>query len=639
MTNKYGLKDHLQLSSAFKVLNNAPTITVMDVSPDQALRNGSCDLRVYCSDTEDPLANMTAHMRYSLDSVNWAVITNITRFAGGFRGKAEFSTSGSVGKVYFKAKVCDSDGAWSSDTYLNDSFIITNQRPTVDSITVSTNMLYRGERVDVTVSCSDLETLRSELNLTLEYRSGQQWTALPASYMVGEGVFQTNLLIGTDFELRPLSFRAVSQDHDGALSTMRYLNDSVLVRNNPPQVLGFSTDKASVPRGENLDITMVCKDFEDPISLLIAECEYRVGNVTAWTSIAPLNRTSGGFTSNLKVPTGTPVGDMQFRARAFDEETYGIVNQEWYFPAYRVKVTNNAPVLSAAIFPSEVTVKTNVSIDIIVNASDIEDPELSVMVKWSMEGSGLSGSAVLSAVSKGRYAGKVTFDLPAGAGPFYVSYTFLAVDKEGGSTTKQFAKATKVVPDGSTGDDDDADDVDDGRGLWGLYAVLGVIIIVLVILIVVALVYVSRRRRDDKEKDANPPTPDGRTKPARAGAGDTQPRAQHTTAPAIHHGATGQPAHKKGPVVSSKPPPKPHGDKELAPYESPAPVAPELTPAETEEAETDLEGSEGLPEMEPPKTEPEFPEGGEEVIDELDELVDFDEDGPEPARDDNEARD
>ena len=639
LTNGFGLGDHLQTPSAFSVLNNAPVITGMTIEPKVALRNGSCELRVNCLDVEDSVSNMTAQMRYSLDGTTWAVITNISRSAGAFVGRAEFSKLEAIGDVDFKAKICDSDGVWSKETYLNGSFSIVNECPGVESISVSKDIAERGESVDIWVTVLDLETQASELNLTLEYKKGSQWNALPVEYKDDEGVFRTSLAIGKDFELRPISFRAFVKDPSGA-SCMRYLNDSVLVRNSPPQVETFTAGKAMVLRGEGLNISMTCTDYEDPIGLLTAECEYTVGNASTWTPISPLTRTDNGFIATLTVPTTSPLADMTFRMRPFDKDTYGMVNQAWEYPAEAVKVVNNVPSAPMLSVPASVNSSKTVSIDVIVLTSDAEDAALTVFLNWSLDGSVIGGGVNLSAVSKGQYGGKINFDLPGGAGPFYVSYQVTVTDKDGGDSIATYPHTTKVSKTGGSSGDDDTSDDDTTDDYTMVYLGLGGVILVLVALIAIVAFVMLRRRRGEDEANAE--------------AVESQ---SHHAHPAPSHSNTpGQaPVYSKPPTATerSKGVYGPAGPSENAPvYDAPGQAKPQMSqsrpvlskpkpsaqlvgPAATPEAlvsseDAGVPGDEDRsgPELEQlTEEEPLIDEGppAEEVeFDELDELVDFD---------------
>lgn len=635
LTNGYGLEDHLQLPSAFCVLNNIPAITDMTVAPMSALRNGSCELTVACLDVEDAVSNMTAQMRYSLDGSTWAVITNITKHTGAFIGKVEFSKLEDVGDVDLKAKVCDSDGAWSEEDYLNGSFSIVNQCPSVEAITVSKDMAMRGESVDISVTCFDLETQISELNLTLEYKKGSQWNTLSVEYKDEEEAFRSSLAIGKDFELKPISFRASAKDPSGG-SCVRYLNDSVLVRNSPPQIETFTSGQAVVARGEGLNVSMTCSDYEDPIGLLTAECEFIVGNASAWTAITPLTRTTNGFIATLTVPTTTPLADMTFRVRPFDKDTYGMVNQQWDYPTDAVKVINNVPSAPMLSIPANLNSSCSVSIDVTVLASDIEDASLTVILNWSLDGSNIGGSMNLSTLSKVQYGGKVTFNLPEGAGPFYVSYKVMATDKDGGDSVATYPKATKISKTGGSSVDDDTDD-DTTTDYTMVYLGLGAIILVLVALIIIVALVVLRRKKGEKE--------------ARTDARGTKSHEAHPAA--LHRQPSGQvPVYSKPPsqatqsksayspegpsdnmpIYNASGPSKPKLSKSSPVMSKPSPASqptegPDANPDATGVPEVDVEdttpeGSVSAPELEP-LTEAEPP--AEEVeFDELDELVDFD---------------
>jgi uncharacterized protein (TIGR03790 family) len=625
ITNQQGLTTSRTELSAVEVMNNLPWIGGLTVEPTQNPRDQSAIVTVFPEDLEDEEYNMSVKLWHSSDNSSWSVISGMKYSGNGYEGEISFTKNSNLGPIYLKATTTDQDGNTSEPYYAPGWLELVNSLPSVETLQVSPNLVYRGDSVLIRVNATDFETPVELLNITLEYRIAKSSIWLPAGnpeYTEVSGDFVKYMLVGKDFELTTLSFRARTLDSEGGVSQWSYLNDSVKVKNRLPEVESLSVDRGNLYRGESLNITLKCSDYEDELDELTPEVQYKVSDGN-WNDVEGLQVSGDTHKVLLKVPTTVPVGNMTFRAQVYDLDTVQYENLYWkYFDDVEVQVMNNPPRITSLSAPATVNGTLYVDYAVVVEASDVEDETLNVTLQWSLDGK--EDVVVLTKDGVGSYKGVLRIDVPQREGTFYIDYKVEATDADGGKALRTYTEVTKVEKDDGQGPDKPDDDTSGvGAMMWWLIPLI--IILLIIIAVVIFVVYRKRRWPDREQPPSMPPQEEKPIHPP----------------PAVHEKPVPPKKKAEKPVVMGE---KPKSGKEdvdwedeededepaleESPDEEPgAGEGGEAEPADGPGGEDMGGGPEELEELEELETTPELealPEDDE--LDELDDLLMFDED-------------
>ncbi len=284
-----------------------------------------------------------------------------------------------LGAYDLRVKLNDTKMAFTKWRYLNDSFIVKNNNPVIENLTLSTNLAIFGDRISLWINSSDVEEPEMNLTIEVEYRvpNEQDWNT---TYLDTPKYFQNrwecNFTCHFDVPFGDYDFRARFNDSDGNYSRWLYRNDSLLIYNTPPKVIDIGLSDNALNRTESLFIFINSTDHETFEAMLTPFLQYKQDIDSSWSDLT-MKYSDAYFRWKAEFSTdaNSSLGSYDLRVRFEDAE---VLSCDWVELNNSFRVLNNVPnVVDLQISRSEVL--RNNSLAIFVNGSDIEDLEGSLL--------------------------------------------------------------------------------------------------------------------------------------------------------------------------------------------------------------------------------------------------------------------
>lgn len=159
--------------------------------------------------------------------------------------------------------------------------------------------------------------------------------------------------------------------------------------NSPPKIETFEyLPSSTIIRSETVELLIGLDDDIDPIGAVDPQIEYRKPGEEDWIpwEISECRMNAEGYIFDFPTDENTEVGEWDFRARASD--SLGSMSDYFYAPQGLVIFNSipTAPVIS--VFPKNPTTESDVIINIMRPASDIDYPDidLSYLISWIRNG-------------------------------------------------------------------------------------------------------------------------------------------------------------------------------------------------------------------------------------------------------------
>jgi hypothetical protein len=368
------------LNGSLRVLNNPPQMNNIDLSKSIAVIGEKLELAVKGTDIEDELNELTFKPEYKhSESQFWDPLEFYQMELNDSRYDFTFSVAPGMpyGFYDFRVMVNDTDNDYSGWMYLNRSLYIGHAPPEILSINLSRHEIYRTEALEIYVNCSDVDSIIDDLFVELQYThsAGSNWRELSAYYY--ETRWEAYLLSKKSWETGMYNFRARVSDMEANICPWFYLNDSLMVMNNVPYIMGVYNIPSQMNRGENINISMDAKDKENAEEALKIEMEYKVADGKDWflTYLTKPIYTDGSWHIDFVVPTNAATGVYSFRMRTGD------LDDAWSDYLYKnntLNVTNNLPnVISfdqnpKEVYRTEVIYITTTGMDVETHKMDLE---------------------------------------------------------------------------------------------------------------------------------------------------------------------------------------------------------------------------------------------------------------------------
>jgi len=364
------------LQNALLVLNNVPAITDFNISANTAYYGDKRHFMAEGTDVEDASSELNYSVQYKFSSEdNWK---NLWYENAQFKDPGKIltfniSSDWRYGYYDFRINVSDCDFAYSNWSYANKSLLVLPYQPVLDLIRLSKYKIYRTEGIGITVNCSDKDSEKKTLAVTLQYTRSEieNWLNLPLQF---SGTYwESSLTTNKTTKLGNYSFRARVCDFEKNISPWYYLNNSLLVLNNIPTAFDLLIKPKTCLRGTPATITFDGSDVENTGAELTPELEYRSPGNTTWlqTDLSVPEYLGDMWQSVFKPAFSAPVGMYDFRVRVCDTDgnwsAYIYANSSLYiwnmYP--EVILFNQSPGV----------VNRTESIHITATGSDLETPQ------------------------------------------------------------------------------------------------------------------------------------------------------------------------------------------------------------------------------------------------------------------------
>jgi hypothetical protein len=313
----------LYLNGSLWVLNNLPRVDCIDLLKFEVVIGETNQLIVNGSDFEDELIDISfePEYRYS-ESVFWdPLIFDKVEFQ---ENKYAFTFSigpgNEYGNYHFRMKANDSDSGKSDWENLLKPLLLLSAPPKVLSIELSKIQIYRNDMVEIYINCSDVDSSYEELYMELQYRhfSDNDWKNLSADPINNrwEGLLNSK----RNWQLGNYSFRTRAIDMESNPSGWYYLNDSLLILNNNPELWTINDIPGKTERGMIIEVSIDAKDVENKEEELSIEFEYQLPGESQWnvSFITETYYSENRWNYKFFIPFSAPLGYYSFRARSCD---------------------------------------------------------------------------------------------------------------------------------------------------------------------------------------------------------------------------------------------------------------------------------------------------------------------------------
>ncbi len=398
---------------------------------------------------DQPLSVNLVPWGHDLEDSNMTLVWNITRYDAKKivsvikdPTKAVFTFTPTLywhGKTDVNYTLTDSAGAFVKGTFkLNFQFI--NYNPTVTALTIDTHDALRGGSANIVLQGHDVEDKENVLMPDLEYMApGGAWTPLQVSWYDGIG-FKATLDTTIISVLGNYSIKASFEDSNHGDSGWTYLNNTVLVRNNPPLIVSLLPSQEILFRTETATVSFTAQDIEDTAEKFTWEVMIQ-GPDGKWVPFGgPVNYVSGIWQFTFAPDAKAMLGVYNFRARAQDKDgNY----TEWLDSTDGVIVQNNIPLAQYIKVDVKEIYRTK-TIQVRASGKDIEQGGSGLKVDLQYSYGSTWATDLMSKPyydsAKGEWVSN--FTAPASASLGAVSFQAMFTDADG--DVSQYVKSEQV---------------------------------------------------------------------------------------------------------------------------------------------------------------------------------------------------
>lgn len=314
---------------------------------------------------------------------------------------------------------------------INITFSFVNYPPVARDLSVSPASVLRGRTVEVSSSASDVEDREELLNALFEWRpdGAADWKPLAGSY---DGArFKAVLNASLDSKTGKADIRVAFVDARDARGPWAYLNSSLEVQNNPPQLSDIGVSDPVVIRGGLVTLFINASDRETARSDLVPVVEYSVAD-GGWHPLG----VQGEFFENswrysLDINASWAIGAYDLRAKVKDGDGS---ESQWQELSGALVVSNSLPVIDSARVVRTKLLR-NETTAITVTGGDFETPASQLALEIKVQDP--RGRDQSGYVSKLRWANgswEARFQPPAGAILGKYSVSVRLGDADGGWT-------------------------------------------------------------------------------------------------------------------------------------------------------------------------------------------------------------
>lgn len=267
-----------------------------------------------------------------------------------------------------------------SNNKINRSVYV-NNKPEVLNLRLSKTLLFRTELLAININGSDIETAEGLLECQGEYRFKDgsfegPWMSFSSAeyngrYWIINHTIDINTTLGT-YDIR-VRFTDNEPKSNPGRSDWFTSYDAYEVINNNPSVIEMIIAGSEVFRTQEVRLKVKANDIETSVENLSCNIEYKEPSTSIWKQSGISDLSDGYWITDFKPDKTAPLGLYSFRAVVFDEDSSSVQGISYYLTdALEVK-NNPAEVLNIS-FETDSVLRLN-ELDVIVTASDIEDPD------------------------------------------------------------------------------------------------------------------------------------------------------------------------------------------------------------------------------------------------------------------------
>ena len=350
------------------------------------------DLSKYESDAEDGQDN--ASLKWTVTEKDTKVITKVTGESSVDDILTFYTPLYWHGKTTVQLTLTDSVGLKATknvDLYWD----FVNHVPWVDTIYITTTSIFRTEATSATITVKDVEDKTDVLKPLVQYKAeqGDIWADLPTNNN-GDS-YDAPLVTDATFIVGLYDFRAKVTDSGGLISDWTYLNGSLEVQNNLPEVqqLVFADGVTAVNRTQPVTLIITATDKESPTIALKPHLEASPCGSDDWQTVDTEPMLQGDtWAITFVIPIDAELNTHYcFQAYVLDEQND---SSDKYLSSELV-VQNNAPYVTS-IEASEKTVMRTKNIVLTVKGGDIETKpsDLKLEITYQLGGGSWEGAAI-----------------------------------------------------------------------------------------------------------------------------------------------------------------------------------------------------------------------------------------------------
>jgi len=412
----------------------APDLMDLRVSKEKEYRGHSVILTSNVSNLPSLEKTYIPHYEYRAPGENdWKneLLSSPAYFNDHWEAIFSIPKTAKLGAYSFRVRYKDTYDQWSKWLYLNGSFRVLNNLPQVDYLNLSKFETVIGDTIQLTVNGSDYEDDLTELDFKPEIRhnGSSLWDPLEINnteFKADRFVFSFSFDPGVQYG--DYYFRVIVYDIDTGYSDWKYLDSPLLLKPASPEVISIEISKNQIYRNDMVEVYLNCSDVDSSYDELFMELQYHHFSDDNWKnlSVDPINNRWEGL---LNIKRDWQLGNYSFRTRAIDMESNP---SNWKYLNDSLLVLNNIPkLISIKNIPE--TSKRGVSIEISLNAKDIEDNEDELFIKFEYRSPGenhWNNSYIIGATYSDN-SWNYKFALPFSASNGYYNSRARACDQDG----------------------------------------------------------------------------------------------------------------------------------------------------------------------------------------------------------------
>lgn len=360
---------------AFKLnLNAHPIINDLKISQPSITRTNTIYLYANATDVDSSESKLTPtfEFRDPTDTVwrtDW--LNSPTYVYDHWQVSFMPPTYAELGLYDFRVRFNDQGKLYTPWLYANESLMVLNNIPLIESIALSTALIFRNENLKIFINCSDIETQASNLAFELYYKcmTDTEWDndyLSAVSYL--QNRWESTMAIPITAPVGKYSFKVRVQDSDQDYSEWLYNNESLTVKNNPPAVIDIKYSADKVLRTDSIFIYVNGSDIETSEGKLQFAAQYKTKD-SSWTDLAGYySSLNNNWETEFVTTKASILGYYNFR---FKFQDYESDECHWLYLNSSLQVLNNAPVIENITLTQTSIYRTDtILIDIDVNDNE-----------------------------------------------------------------------------------------------------------------------------------------------------------------------------------------------------------------------------------------------------------------------------
>jgi len=349
------------------VENNHPSAIDLDIGVATITLNNTIFATANGVDVEDLESKLTPYLELRAEDGEavWFsdYVTDSTYDGSEWVFTIHIPENATLGDYSFRVYFEDEDGDLSNIVIVSDGLHVINNAPVVLNMGIPLSV----ERTETATLYANADCdLDEEDKLDPEfeyYHLGQWWDTGDVGSFLGEPQYENiRWEVGftpsaLDSSMSNYSFRVRFKLRESEWSGWFKLQNGTTAINSNPEVLDLQFNDTKVYRGNDITVTIIIEDAEDPLDQLDLVLEYSLDSgpwETTYLSATTLD--VDHFTATFSPPFIADIGNYTFRVMGTDTEDG---DSEWFVNATLLWVMNNAPYIIGGAVPDQEDAEDN----------------------------------------------------------------------------------------------------------------------------------------------------------------------------------------------------------------------------------------------------------------------------------------